>query len=59
MQKLNIILYLDLIGQRHVDHVAERITDICEDLVDRLPHGFKEEFITGVKAPASKADNKQ
>lgn len=42
--------YLDLIGQGHVNHVAERIADISEDLVNGLPHGLQEEFILGMKA---------
>lgn len=43
--------YPDLVGQSHVDHVAEGITDICEDFVDGLPHGLEEKLVIGVKAP--------
>lgn len=42
--------YLDLIGQGHVNHVAERIADISEDLVNGLPHGLQEEFVLSMKA---------
>lgn len=43
--------YPDLVGQSHVNHVAEGITDIREDLMDGLPHGLEEKLVIGVKAP--------
>lgn len=44
--------YPDLVGQSHVDHVAEGVADVREDLVDGLPHGLEEVLVVGVKAPA-------
>lgn len=45
------VRYPDLVGQSHVDHVAEGITDVRKDLVDGLPHGLEEKLVVGVEAP--------
>lgn len=43
--------YPDLVGQSHVDHVAEGITNIRKDLMNGLPHGLEEKLVISVKAP--------
>ena len=51
--------YLDLIGQCHVDHVAEGVTDVGEDLVDGFSHGLEEELVVGLQAPAEQSSRVQ
>lgn len=50
--------HLNFIGQGHVNHLTERITDICEDFMNGFLHGLEEVFILSVEASNSVISNR-